>query len=223
MIIGRDLRYVFMSTPKAATNSLYAWLVEHYGGVHDKSQPFHGTQVPDECRDFFKWTVVRNPYSRAVSIWWALTQDPQREQRWVDMVGSEPLDFAPFWDWVLTHHHDRDGAVCWSQVEWQSGFNMPPDMIISVEPFLEFQVARLPFVAQWMPSVLGLAGWIWPVPRLNETYSKRKPWRDYYTPEALVLVNRWGKVDAEAYGYAQVETVEELADYDETRREGRAV
>jgi len=213
MIIGRDLRYVFMSTPKAATNSLYAWLTKHYGGVHDKSQPFHGTQVPDDCRDFFKWTVVRNPYSRAVSIWWALTQGPEREQRWVDMVGDEPLDFAPFWNWVLTHHHGRDGAVCWSQVEWQAGFNMPPDWMLFLER-LEVGLASLPFFDGKQ---------MFPVPHLNETHSKRKPWRDYYTPEALALVNRWGKCDAEAFGYAQVETVEELADYDETRREGRAV
>jgi len=208
VIIGRDLRYVFMSTPKAATNSLYAWLTEHYGGVHDKHQPFHGTQVPDDCLDFFKWSIVRNPYSRAVSIWWGLTQDPQREQRWVDMVGSEPLDFVAFWQWVLTHHHSRDGAVCWSQVEWQAGFNVRPHVILELEQ-LEIDLSCLSFVVK-----CGMK----PVPRLNETRSKREPWRAYYTPEALPLVNRWGKVDAEAYGYAQVQTVDQLLKYDETRR-----
>ena len=237
MIIGRDLKYVFMSTPKAATNSMYAWLTEHYGGVHDKRQVFHGTQVPEDCLDFFKWTIVRNPYSRAVSIWWVLTQDPDRDERWVDMVGDEPLGFEAFWEWVLTHHHSRDGAVCWSQVEFHGEYNVPPDRIISIER-LWWELASLPFVDNsWLPKnefktveeiekdlkePQCAMRWGMPrLPHLNETRSKRKPWRDYYTPHALALVNQWGRVDADAFGYRQVETVPEFFEYDNTRHRGQ--
>lgn len=39
----------------------------------------HHKVIPKEYRDFFKFTIVRNPYDRIVSVWWATTHRGQAD------------------------------------------------------------------------------------------------------------------------------------------------
>ena len=66
MILGRG--WTFISTPKCATNSLFAVLKTVYRGKQ-ASGAFHRRVIPLDhvAGDIF--TCVRNPYSRAVSAW----------------------------------------------------------------------------------------------------------------------------------------------------------
>lgn len=75
MIISDIHRYVYIGIPRNASKSMNHWLTEHfdgrnYGGHHDYD-------VPEEATGYLVFTIVRNPYDRAVSSHFAVTWDDQ--------------------------------------------------------------------------------------------------------------------------------------------------
>lgn len=73
MIYSKQLKYVFVAIPKTGTRSTYKILKEKYGAIEYID---HWHIVPEEMEDFYKFTIVRNPYDRFVSLWWSTTQRP---------------------------------------------------------------------------------------------------------------------------------------------------
>lgn len=87
MIISKTLQYVYIGIPRTGSKSMNQWLMTHcqgewYGDHHD-------WQVPAFARNFLIFTVVRNPYQRAVSGYFALPWDEQ-EQR-IELREQLPL------------------------------------------------------------------------------------------------------------------------------------
>lgn len=73
MIYNKDIGYVFVAIPKTGTRSMYKILMEKYSAIEYSD---HWHIVPDDMQDFYKFTIVRNPYDRFVSMWWSTTQRP---------------------------------------------------------------------------------------------------------------------------------------------------
>ena len=66
MIISPSHRFVFVGIPRTASKSMNEWLMQHYGGEwYGGHHDYRG--IPDQARSFLVFTVVRNPYDRAVS------------------------------------------------------------------------------------------------------------------------------------------------------------
>ena len=60
-------KWLFVSTMKCATNTLYKDLKDQVRGTFwDGGQEFHA--IPNKRVAPIHWTVVRNPFDRAVSI-----------------------------------------------------------------------------------------------------------------------------------------------------------
>ena len=77
MRVSTRHKFVYISTPKACTHTVYEILRKHYSqGLLELA--FHSTVIPDKYRDYFRWTIVRNPYSRAVSLWWSACRSSLR-------------------------------------------------------------------------------------------------------------------------------------------------
>jgi hypothetical protein len=76
MIYNKELGYVFVAIPKTGTRSMYKILMEKYGAIEYAD---HWHIIPEEMKDFYKFTIVRNPYDRFVSLWWSTSQRPLYE------------------------------------------------------------------------------------------------------------------------------------------------
>ena len=58
---------MYVAIPRTGSKSMCRWLMDHYDG--DWVGGHHDWQVPDDCRDYLIFTVVRNPYEIAASSW----------------------------------------------------------------------------------------------------------------------------------------------------------
>jgi len=66
MVVSED--NVFLPIPKCASRSIMSWM-GLYGGVHVGNHQHDIVEDHFYYRNRFIFTVVRNPYARAVSIW----------------------------------------------------------------------------------------------------------------------------------------------------------
>ena len=68
MIISKALEYVYISIPRTGSKSMSRWLIDHYQGEwHGRH---HEWKVPEECRGFLVFTLVRGPYEIQASGWY---------------------------------------------------------------------------------------------------------------------------------------------------------
>ena len=167
MIVSEALGYVFVSVPKCGSQTLFKVLVESFKGK--RVGGMHHNAVPDSALDFYCFTVIRNPYDRAVSIWWSTTQRPERrndDRYGLRKASSDPDNFET---WALevmagvrpAPHVGR--VLLRSQQEQLRGVRL--DRLLKLED-LEHSFRLLPFVCD--PS--------FKLPTINATSTRRKPW-----------------------------------------------
>ena len=74
MIISPNHKFVYVGIPRTASKSMNEWLMRHYGGIwYGGHHDYRG--IPDGARSFLVFTMVRNPYDRAVSGYFGLPWD----------------------------------------------------------------------------------------------------------------------------------------------------
>lgn len=187
MIILRKQRALFVSTPKCATNTIYHLLQEHFGG--ERLGPhFHRRDVPAEFRDWFVFSVVRNPYSRAVSTWWRTVMDKTAKRIFAHAPGGE--DLATFVRWLATKPPEAEyRRLCYSQAEWLAP--VKPNRVLRLE-HLRDELWSLPW---WDVEVVKL-------PRRNQCHG-RKRWWLYLTEDAVRAVEDWAGPDFDTFGYSR--------------------
>ena len=67
MIVSHELKYVYIAVPKTGSSAMNTLLTSHFAG--EQLGPHHLTVIPQECKDYFVFTGVRNPYCRIKSLW----------------------------------------------------------------------------------------------------------------------------------------------------------
>ena len=187
MILMPTQRAVFVSTPKCATNTMFYLLQEYYGGER-RAPHFHNRDVPPECRDWFIFSIVRNPYSRAVSIWWRTVMDQTAKRIFAHAPGGE--DLATFIRWLATKPLEASHRrLCFSQTEWLEP--VKPTRVLRLE-HLRRELQSLPFWDEGVSTVK--------LPRRNMCHG-RGDWQRYMTPEAIAAVEDWAGADFDTFGY----------------------
>ena len=182
MVIGPD--YVFVSTPKCATNTMYDVLPKHFYGK--RIGAWHNNRPPKRSAWKHTWTIVRNPYDRAVSIWGS-TSTSTRYNYW-ELAGGK--SFAAFAAW-LARHPDTGNPVIMPMHKWLSGVRL--DSVIHLESLRE-DMNKMPF---WRDVEL---------PRLNK--QSRCEWTVYYTDDSIgANIRTWAGTDFEMFGYDEELTV----------------
>ena len=197
MIIMHRHQMVFIGTPKAACNAMYAWLERNLEGLRES---FHRRDVPDEAKDYWRFTVVRNPYSRAVSMWWSLTgQGGAKEYPATESLRREEGDTSlpAFLRWVLRRWPEY---VC---ERLPDGWLGPQTLWLRpAEPLNAFlHLECLEKDLEMAIKMLGRHGDVPPVERLNETRTQYGPWEKHMTPEVVELIDAWAGEDFERFGY----------------------
>lgn len=69
MFYCRDPKFVYLDCSRCGSTSVMNHLGSHYH-LERYGLRRHVLQVPSEMRDWTKFTVVRNPYSRMASVFW---------------------------------------------------------------------------------------------------------------------------------------------------------
>lgn len=197
MMLMHRHKHLFMSCPKTGTMSIYLALMECGGVRHGK---WHQRKAPPRARGYRWIGAVRNPYSRAVSLWrYLLFPSPERKLQTAGVrraIGSDH-GFPRFCLWLVRQGRRPGPALFCSQERWYRG--KPIKKWLRTES-LEDDFCRLAF-----SSPIGRAAGQIAFHRLNTT--EHKPWREVIDdhPDAIPLVNEWAGNDFEVFNYERIE------------------
>lgn len=211
MIISHPHRFAFISTMKCATNSLTHALLTRYqgvmpGGLHERRMDW----VP---AGYFTFSVCRNPYTRAISLWWSTCMRHDLDRYGFRKACADPDSLAGFMRWLVglqSLPHD----LLLTQSQWHRHTRI--DRFLKVEQ-LEAEFDALPFVqpgeklAMINATVTDDQGLL-DVKRLQDGQGdaalsarpqrRRGPAGEYLSDEAAALVRRWAAEDFERFGYS---------------------
>ena len=196
MIICHNPPFVFISTPRAGTHSMYHFLCERFGLEKPSAGlPFHRRAVPSKYVRYFRFTTCRNPYPRAVSGWWALSRHRRYREEWLPRFGSE--DFTDAMRWragQIPKLTGRAANILWSQAIWQDGFTYPPHKVLRLEA-IDAETTSLPFIGEAVK-----------VARLGPHYGtgimEYGDWKQIMTDEAAEHIRRWAAEDFRRFNYS---------------------
>jgi hypothetical protein len=211
MIISHAHRFAFISTMKCATNSLTHVLMTRYGGVmpgglHDRRMEL----VPPGA---FTFSVCRNPYTRAVSIWWSTCMRHDLDRYGFRRACPDPDSFEGFMAWAVAQEAAPHELLI-TQSEWHRDTRI--DRFLRLEQ-LDDEFGQLPFVAPGERLALLNATTTADQGLLDVTHLKagdvvqalgarpqqrRAHVRTYLTPRAVDLVQAWAADDFARFGYA---------------------
>lgn len=209
MVINHDRKWIYVGPPKTGSTTITYLLTDgndwyiktplpyaRFGGIKHRGQ--HCMDIPAECAEYRIIASARDPYQRAVSLWWhwnCESQRPQARRPW--------LSFEDFLQRVADAHKEPEVGE------------------VGMDAFFSFTIARW---LKWIPRVdvfirqehlaedlngLGLAEPI-EVPRKNRapqirmgdrTILRRQDWWSYYSPRTIELVRAWAHADFESLGY----------------------
>ena len=200
MIINKE-KWLFVSTMKCATNTLYELLKrKEFGGKWGGGNNFHAIPTakshpfPDMKRLApLHFSACRNPYDRAVSIWASTclrgeNHDRYEPFRYITDKGGNPAHFADFVHLVLVDPDRPTFRVPWlyrNQSDWQDQFLV--DAVVQTED-----------LARQLEDLLGVTihG---DLP--NENTSPHRSWKHYYSNGLMKLVQEWAGDDFRRFGY----------------------
>lgn len=181
MKISDDKSWLFISVRKCATNTMYRSLPGKRIGTG-----FHGRPQPGERLADKHFTIVRNPYDRAVSIYASTVLRPK------DHYGAKAMCDGTFEDFCrrcLITSNQRWGREPWlfrNQSSWLDG--------LVIDHYLRFENL------QDDVESLGLG-----IELAHENVSEHAPWESYINDITLPLLNEWAGHDFEKYGYDRIQ------------------
>lgn len=196
MIINHQQKLAVSFAPKTGSTTIRSVCLKNgYLEVGEHHSMFFGAIPPD----YGSCLTVRNPFSRAVSMYWHLLWSVSDKLCPQFHLGSEVYDpllpsvleagvsFDRFVYW-LTNGADGEDFYRRPQTWWyrHAYVNESNVMVIKLES-IDFDLR----------NTLALKG---PFPQLNKT--NHRHWPEYYTPENRLAILRHFSEDFEAYGYS---------------------
>jgi hypothetical protein len=164
--------WLFISTRKCATNSMYEAL------PGERIDSFHA--LTNKRLAPIHWTIVRNPYDRALSIWGSTCNRPDngRNEKWgaKDILGDDK-SFKRFAQIILQNPH---GSIFRNMSYFHNQCLI--DDFAKIENLQE--------------DVKRITGLDINIPQMNTS-----PHNYVLDEEDIENVNKWAKEDFERYGY----------------------
>lgn len=180
MFVNNNLKFVYVSITKSGSRSVIRLLRDNYG-CNNIGHP--KIVIPKQYEDYYSFLVVRNPYERMVSWWWAICKDKGDRYRHKAQLRKAGLteslfDFLTFWS-----------TGSFGQATHLTS-NKKIDKIIKLENIQE-EFNTLPFVKTPLA-----------IPRIN-THT-RPSWEELLDVESGKLINRVYEDDFKCFGYEQL-------------------
>lgn len=197
MIYSLELGYEYMDVPKTGTQTMRHILLNHYKGVDGGMH-----KIRNQKPSLFSFAVVRNPYARAVSMWWSTCKrgdlgDLHNDRygfraQMRERFGSET--FENFLKVVLTGY---------------TRAHLGPSQSAFLQNVYVVRVLHLETLNLELPDLPFWKGGFSESPVLNETKSERLPYTEYLSEEAIELVLEWAFADFQRYGYSSEPSIED--------------
>lgn len=206
MIICYDPQFVFLRNPKTASRSITELIKNHWTVWECTS--YHGWKIPNECKNFFIFMVVRNPFIRTFSAWRHLCEDIDRMKRnekisfydfvlhggfnlTVELLKASQEDkkcIAPLFGKSRPFNGSRNFFKQSSFLNWCKEENNINNIKIIKYENIKQELSNLPFMP---PNFI--------LPEIGK--SKENNWRKEYTPEIEKIAREKLKEDFETFGY----------------------
>jgi len=216
VIISHERKFIFFSFPKTGSESvreMFADLNEETVTPYKDAttdRPWYSHMSPAaaeaafaargwDIRDYFTFTVTRNPYARMVSIY-EMVMSVDGIERLKQRIGFGRRSFG---DWLeatspngagaggRTHQRWRKFGT-WSTEAWCAGADGAP---------LVSKVLRLEHLADELPEICTQLGVAAPQQMTHKNRRVSKDWRDYYDARSHAIVTERYANDIAAYGY----------------------
>jgi len=194
MIVSDQHQFVFVAIPKTGTRSIYNICQRQYGFKIYKE---HCEIVPEVYQDYKKFTIVRNPYDRFLSMWWStcIRPDDRGAAGAVKKTVNGSKDLHDLLKYLCIKNDDDfgPGKLFTRQCDYLDCTSF--DYILHTENLQE-EFSTLPFLDKEKNNSLG---------NINSTRSKWKknvevrntdPW-EYIDQESLDMINEYYKQDFE--------------------------
>ena len=175
--ISKENEFIFMDIPKTGSVSIFDYLRRHFP---DCVMSRHGDfTVPDFSREFFCFSVVRNPYDRMVSLWRYASKNKD------NFLFLDKEDFLFF---ILNSKSDLIENCSIYDIINRFFTDSYKIKFIRFENILE-DFNSLPFVKVKND-----------IKHLNKS-NRKKDWREYMTPEIESILWERYKKDFEFFDY----------------------
>lgn len=187
MIISHQHQVIFLANPKCASMTIAKVLKENFGAVMYGGH--HGNEIPEQYRGYFTFSVIRNPYSRHVSLYRQIYRT--HINRYHDPVGTQKMsfpEFVSFWE-EATQGKDKPDEMTQLDFLWGKDHQRKGAVQFIRFERLEKAFNHLPFIKKKIT-----------LPTVNASQTYR--WQDYYTDPAIrERVYRWFQEDFEQLDY----------------------
>lgn len=194
MILSRQYKYVFISTPKTGSHSFFRLLQDEFDG--ERQWPgFHRTEMPLKTDGYTVFSTCRNPYDRLIALWNSLLfAKPDKHgyrDAWLSALRKD--DFLTFCAFAAKHKDDieyvpkvRLPTLMTPQYRWYR--KMPDDVIPLHIENIDEEFHALTFVDKQVTIPHALK-------------RNHASWDDLKTDEIIELANEWAGEDFEKFGY----------------------
>ena len=190
------LKCIFVHIPKAAGVSINKALFDSFGGGHNNVRQYKRIFGPLVFNRYFKFTFVRNPYSRLFSAYHFLKSGgfDERDSAW----GAENLSpYATFDDFVKGWVNEES---IWTWFHFMPQYSFVCD--IGTEPEVDF-VGRIESINDDFAKICEILDVPNKLSVHNEGRSRKGNWRDHYSRYSLDKVADIYARDFETFAYSR--------------------
>jgi len=202
MFICPNHNIVFVAVPKTATRSIYEILKTNFNGeLYDHQD--HMRVIPNEFKNYFSFTVVRNPYDRICSTYWHLCKKENKRSKMYDSFGylrefekgGQPNTLESY----LHAIQIRPSLHSPQQYLWHNRNRI--DQVLRFENLQE-DFNTLPFIKE---SINLPYKNVTAVIKGVENSNPRPSWQEMIDSATGKMINSIYKEDVERFGYERIE------------------
>ncbi|RME34235.1 MAG: hypothetical protein D6794_10770 [Deltaproteobacteria bacterium] len=184
---------IFVHIPKCAGISVARALFGNNAGGHTSIMQYQRVFPERTLDEYFKFTFVRNPYSRLLSAFQYMQKGGRNEKdkKWAE----KHMKFSSFEDFVL------NGI---SRFEIINYLHFRPQVSFLIDDRGELKVdfiGRFETLEEDFNKIKNRVKPQAKLPHLNRSSTTTKDWKARYTPEMIEVVNDLYRFDFEVLGY----------------------
>ncbi|WP_455207117.1 sulfotransferase family 2 domain-containing protein [Kaarinaea lacus] len=187
-----DTKSIFVHIPKCAGVSMNKTLYGNLAGAHTTLSDYTCIFSPKEINEYFKFTIVRNPWDRLVSAFHFLKKGGMNEtdKIWAQSNLGEYKDFRSFvLKWL-----NQDNIWKYYHFQPQHHYFLESHQKVCIDffAFLENLDNDFEFIAKKINSTHKLQ---------QKNQSQHKDYKDYYDNETIKIVSKVYADDIRLLGY----------------------
>ena len=190
------LKLIYVDPPKTGSQSMDRLFEHYYGGTQIKftrRTDKHSKKIPSDCQDYNIAATVRNPYTRAYSLY---NMDVNKN---ISHFGVRLDNFKNYITDVIELCKQKPNSSnlrvyrYYNLTNYLREFNVK--LLIKMEDIhTHIKELKLNNAFGNVDNIHANAG----------TYPENKTWRNVETPELISLINTWAESDFDNYGYIKL-------------------